>query len=254
MLSSWAYTPPPSPLISPFLNGSRVRTPLPLRRQVCPDTEPCAPDKTHPPTCRLYFTTFPHPPPKQETLNDPGFQTEKVNVRGIRTPPSESSEPIKHYYFTIDDQLMYMSFFQDWGPLNVAMVYKACIYIHSLLIVSHSPSYDPTMCGPVPLRPAFRCCVTLRTIRPRPLSKYLSQPLLVQTPWGPWESCTVILTPQHLCLDWITSSVMRRTTGRHSDARLWMLIPRFRTKTLPPTASSFTHPMTPKGRPMPPFS
>ncbi|KAF8264304.1 protein-tyrosine phosphatase-like protein [Lactarius quietus] len=83
---------------------------------------------------RLYFTTFPHPPPKQETLNDPGFQTEPVNVRGIRTPPSESSEPIKHYYFTIDDQLMYMSFFQDWGPLNVAMVYKACIYIHSLLI------------------------------------------------------------------------------------------------------------------------
>ncbi|KAH9175198.1 tyrosine protein phosphatase [Lactarius sanguifluus] len=83
---------------------------------------------------RLYFTTFPHPPPKQETLNDPGFQTEQVNVRGIRTPPSESSEPIKHYYFTIDDQLVYMSFFQDWGPLNVAMVYKACIYIHSLLI------------------------------------------------------------------------------------------------------------------------
>ncbi len=151
VLSSWAHTSPPSPLISPISHGSRVRTPLPLRRQVCPDTEPCAPDKTHPPTCRLYFTTFPHPPPKQETLNDPGFQTEQVNVRGIRTPPSESSEPIKHYYFTIDDQLMYMSFFQDWGPLNVAMVYKACIYIHSLLIVSHSPSYDPTMRGPVTL-------------------------------------------------------------------------------------------------------
>jgi hypothetical protein len=131
-----------SPLPSPISHGSRVRTPLPLRRQVCPDTKPCAPDETHPPTCRLYFTTFPHPPPKQETLNAPGFQTEPVNVRGIRTPPSESSEPIKHYYFTIDDQLMYMSFFQDWGPLNVAMVYKACIYIHSLLIVSHSPSYD----------------------------------------------------------------------------------------------------------------
>jgi Dual specificity protein phosphatase, N-terminal half len=93
---------------------------------------------THPPTptCRLYFTTFPHPPPKQETLNDPGFQLEQIDVRGIRTPPSDSSEPTKHYYFTIDDQLMYMSFFQDWGPLNVAMVYKACIYIHSLLIVS----------------------------------------------------------------------------------------------------------------------
>ena len=33
-----------------------------------------------------------------------------------------------------------MSFFQDWGPLNVAMVYKACIFIHSLLIVSSSLS------------------------------------------------------------------------------------------------------------------
>jgi len=87
-------------------------------------------------TCRLYFTTFPHPPPKQETLNNPGFQLEQVNVRGICTPPCESLEPAKHYYFTIDDQLMYMSFFQDWGPLNVAMVYKACIFIHSLLIVS----------------------------------------------------------------------------------------------------------------------
>lgn len=89
-------------------------------------------------TCRLYFTTFPHPPPKQETLNNPGSQLEQVNVRGISTPPCESLEPTKHYYFTIDDQLMYMSFFQDWGPLNVAMVYKACIFIHSLLIVSDS--------------------------------------------------------------------------------------------------------------------
>lgn len=43
---------------------------------------------------------------------------------------------------------MYMSFFQDWGPLNVAMVYKACIYIHSLLIVSGSLFYG--MQRPVP--------------------------------------------------------------------------------------------------------
>ena len=92
-------------------------------------------------TYRLYFTTFPHPPPKQETLNNPGSQLEQVNVRGICTPPCESLEPAKHYYFTIDDQLMYMSFFQDWGPLNVAMVYKACIFIHSLLIVSDSQHY-----------------------------------------------------------------------------------------------------------------
>ena len=44
----------------------------------------------------------------------------------------------KYYYFTIDDQLVYLSFFQDWGPLNLAMVYKACILIHELLQVSSS--------------------------------------------------------------------------------------------------------------------
>ena len=38
-----------------------------------------------------------------------------------------------YYYFTIDDQLLYLSFFQDWGPLNLAMVYKACILIHEIL-------------------------------------------------------------------------------------------------------------------------
>ncbi|EGO27274.1 hypothetical protein SERLADRAFT_334736, partial [Serpula lacrymans var. lacrymans S7.9] len=37
------------------------------------------------------------------------------------------------FYFTVDDQLLYLSFFQDWGPLNLAMVYKACILIHELL-------------------------------------------------------------------------------------------------------------------------
>jgi Dual specificity protein phosphatase, N-terminal half len=113
---------------------------------------------THPPTRRLYFTTFPHPPPKQESLNDPGFQLEQIDVRGMRTPPSESSEPTKHYYFTIDDQLMYMSFFQDWGPLNVAMVYKACIYIHSLLIVSLIPILQREI-TPYPMN-RIQCCDT----------------------------------------------------------------------------------------------
>ncbi len=48
---------------------------------------------------------------------------------------------------------MYMSFFQDWGPLNVAMVYKACIYIHSLLIVSVSLFYG--MQRPLPYEPKY---------------------------------------------------------------------------------------------------
>ena len=42
---------------------------------------------------------------------------------------------MKYWYFTLDDQLPYLSFFQDWGPLNLAMVYKACILMHELLQV-----------------------------------------------------------------------------------------------------------------------
>ena len=46
-----------------------------------------------------------------------------------------SPEDARYYWFTVDDQLVYLSFFQDWGPLNLAMVYKACILIHELLQV-----------------------------------------------------------------------------------------------------------------------
>ncbi|KAG8865267.1 hypothetical protein FRB96_000157 [Tulasnella sp. 330] len=44
--------------------------------------------------------------------------------------PDESAT---YYWFTIDDDLPYLSFFEDWGPLNLGQVYKACILIHELL-------------------------------------------------------------------------------------------------------------------------
>lgn len=85
---------------------------------------------------RLYFTSFPHPAPRPEALN----RSESDHRPGIRgqLQASTSATPdddAKYYYFTIDDQLIYLSFFQDWGPLNLAMVYKACILIHELLQV-----------------------------------------------------------------------------------------------------------------------
>ena len=61
----------------------------------------------------------------------------KPKIRGT----SRGSAPVtpeveaRYYYFSVDDQLVYTSFFQDWGPLNLAMVYKSCIYIHQLLVV-----------------------------------------------------------------------------------------------------------------------
>ncbi|KAI0334809.1 tyrosine protein phosphatase [Cubamyces sp. BRFM 1775] len=93
---------------------------------------------------RLYFTSFPHPPPRPDVLNH--LAQDPDNAPDIRGAPRGSSsttpdDDAKYYYFTIDDQLLYLSFFQDWGPLNLAMVYKACILIHELLqdpaIASH---------------------------------------------------------------------------------------------------------------------
>lgn len=85
---------------------------------------------------RLYFTTFPHPPPAAHVLNrlatEPGNQP-RIRARPRGSPSDSPDDFASYYYFTIDDQLLYLSFFQDWGPLNLAMVYKACILIHELL-------------------------------------------------------------------------------------------------------------------------
>ncbi|KAG8910546.1 cell division control protein 14, partial [Tulasnella sp. 408] len=84
---------------------------------------------------RLYFTTFPHPPPPANLLNSPKYQIHpKVRSKtrfhsGVVIPDEEAT----YYWFTIDDDLPYMSFFEDWGPLNLGQVYKACILIHELL-------------------------------------------------------------------------------------------------------------------------
>ncbi|RXW25851.1 hypothetical protein EST38_g67 [Candolleomyces aberdarensis] len=87
---------------------------------------------------RLYFTTFPHPAPSPQVLNK--LAADPENTPTIRSRPhggpSASADDDQHalyYYFTIDDQLLYLSFYQDWGPLNLAMVYRACILIHELL-------------------------------------------------------------------------------------------------------------------------
>ncbi|PPQ79500.1 hypothetical protein CVT25_003382 [Psilocybe cyanescens] len=85
---------------------------------------------------RLYFTTFPHPSPAPHSLNkqasEPGNQP-RIRSRPKGGPSTSSDDYASYYYFTIDDQLLYLSFFQDWGPLNLSMVYKACILIHELL-------------------------------------------------------------------------------------------------------------------------
>ncbi|KAJ6516246.1 tyrosine protein phosphatase [Mycena sanguinolenta] len=85
---------------------------------------------------RLFFTTFPQPAPNPLVLNrlaaEPGTRP-RVRTRPLDAQTAAADETASYYYFTIDDQFLYLSFFQDWGPLNIAMVYRACILIHELL-------------------------------------------------------------------------------------------------------------------------
>ncbi|CAL1702178.1 unnamed protein product [Somion occarium] len=84
---------------------------------------------------RLYFTTFPHPAPHPDVLNSQSESESQPRIRGTPCPgPSTTpDDDAKYYYFTVDDQFLYLSFYQDWGPFNLAMVYKSCILIHELL-------------------------------------------------------------------------------------------------------------------------
>ncbi|KAK0170166.1 hypothetical protein PV328_010763 [Microctonus aethiopoides] len=45
-----------------------------------------------------------------------------VTLQSNVTPKSTQ----KHHYFTIDDELVYENFYEDFGPLNLAMLYRYC--------------------------------------------------------------------------------------------------------------------------------
>jgi hypothetical protein len=84
---------------------------------------------------RLYWTSFPVPAPTPDQLNRPEqpAPTLRTKSRGAGPAPVSPEEDHTYYYFSIDDRLVYLSFFEDWGPLNLAQVYRACILIHELL-------------------------------------------------------------------------------------------------------------------------
>ncbi|KAL7413193.1 protein-tyrosine phosphatase-like protein [Mrakia frigida] len=113
---------------------------------------------------RLYFTTFPSPLPSASHLNK-SPTTRKLptpsaaggrggSAQTSSPPPSsgddESDGPSAEmlskgkgkekekegrdlHWLCIDNELIYQSFAKDFGPLNIAMVYKFCIHIHDLL-------------------------------------------------------------------------------------------------------------------------
>lgn len=80
--------------------------------------------------------------PKPHVLNQqPTGAASSPRIRRQSRPghalDEEDEDLNPYYYFTIDDQLPYLSFYQDWGPLNLAQVYKACILFHELLEVCY---------------------------------------------------------------------------------------------------------------------
>jgi hypothetical protein len=119
-------------------NVFELCTALPVQREVGPQYHTVCPIDAQVP--RLFFTTFSHPVPRAEVLNqkhvNSNLPIKPLNINRGLTPLESTLEKHPYYYFTFDDALVYNSFFMDWGPLNLAMVYKACIFIHELLQVS----------------------------------------------------------------------------------------------------------------------
>ncbi|QRW01374.1 hypothetical protein RhiLY_00371 [Ceratobasidium sp. AG-Ba] len=121
---------------------------------------------------RLYWTSFPAPAPSADQLNRPEQPAPALRTksRAAGTTPVSPEEDHTYYYFCVDDRLVYLSFFEDWGPLNLAQVYRACILIHELLqdsnlkrhrIVLYSSS-DPRRRANSALLMALYCMIVQR--------------------------------------------------------------------------------------------
>ncbi|CAE6422555.1 unnamed protein product [Rhizoctonia solani] len=122
--------------------------------------------------CRLYWTSFPAPAPSPDQLNRPEQPAPALRTKARTAGPTPVTPEENHlyYYFCIDDRLLYLSFFEDWGPLNLAQVYRACILIHELLqdanlkrhrIVLYSTS-DPRRRANSALLMALYCMIVQR--------------------------------------------------------------------------------------------
>ncbi|KEP53697.1 tyrosine-phosphatase [Rhizoctonia solani 123E] len=107
-----------------------------------------------------------------ERLNRPEQPAPALRTKARTAGPTPVTPEENHlyYYFCIDDRLLYLSFFEDWGPLNLAQVYRACILIHELLqdanlkrhrIVLYSTS-DPRRRANSALLMALYCMIVQR--------------------------------------------------------------------------------------------
>lgn len=85
---------------------------------------------------RLYFTYFADTLPNPDYLNQGDGSASALfepPSRQLRTGESAPEYPDKYHWFNIDEDLVYLSFFEDWGPLNVGLFYRFCMHTHQLL-------------------------------------------------------------------------------------------------------------------------
>ncbi len=113
---------------------------------------------------RFYFAVFDHPAPSASQLNANGgteaavfptepsllygswvrreyeAQVEQARARGKRRDrrwqPLPGKIPDQFHWFSIDERLQYSCFFDDWGPLNAAALFRFCTEVQNLMEVS----------------------------------------------------------------------------------------------------------------------
>lgn len=87
---------------------------------------------------RFYFTYFAGQPPSKEQLNagsgaESAYFEEPKPQRSMADVEEPATLPERFHWFNIDDDLVYLSFFEDWGPLNIGLFYRFCMHVHQML-------------------------------------------------------------------------------------------------------------------------
>ncbi|KAI3617503.1 hypothetical protein CBS9595_003412 [Malassezia furfur] len=80
---------------------------------------------------RFWFAVF-----AQERFPDADTLNAGNGLRHAAFPADLPSDarPKQLHWFCIDEDLVYLSFSNDWGPLNIAMFYRFCVHVHQMLI------------------------------------------------------------------------------------------------------------------------
>jgi hypothetical protein len=68
-------------------------------------------------------------------LNYFAFISDRLYFVTLRTTVKPKSTANTHY-FSVDDELVYENFYADFGPLNLAMLYRYCQKLNKKLKVS----------------------------------------------------------------------------------------------------------------------